>query len=97
ITDWGLALGIAAAILAVLTAYIRLLGGSLGLPQDFRGPMAKQHRMFTLTVGSLVAAIEHAIRGTLWTLVAGMIVIVLGCIVKLALRTRRIAHALQAR
>jgi len=97
VTDWGIALGVTATILALLTAYIRLLGGSLGLPQDFRGPMAKQHRMFMLTVGSLAAAIEHAIRGTLWTLVAAMIVIVLGCILTLALRTRRIAHALQAR
>ena len=52
--------------------------------------------MFTLTAGSLAAAIEHAIRGTLWTLVAAMIVIVLGCLVTLALRTRRIARALQA-
>ena len=84
-------------MLALLTAYIRLLGGSLGLPQDFRGPMAKQHRMFTLTAGSLAAAIEHAIRGTLWTLVEAMIVIVLGCLVTLALRTYRIARALQAR
>src|SRR5438876_6050027 len=84
LTDWGIALGVVAAILALLTAYIRLLGGSLGLPQDFRGPMAKQHRMFTLTAGSLAAAIEHAIRGTLWTLVAAMIVIVLGCLVTLA-------------
>ena len=44
-------LGWAAAVLAVLTAYVRVLGGSLGLTQHFIGPMAKQHRMFTLTLG----------------------------------------------
>ena len=43
-------LGWAAAALAVLTAYVRVLGGSLGLTQHFIGPMAKQHRMFTLTL-----------------------------------------------
>src|SRR6202044_3498418 len=39
------ALGWFGALAAALTAYIRVFGGSLGLPQDFRGPMAKQQRM----------------------------------------------------
>ena len=38
-------LGWACALLAALTAYIRVFGGSLGLPQDFGGVMAKQRRM----------------------------------------------------
>lgn len=95
--QWGMQLGVAAAMLAVLTAYIRLLGGSLGLPQDFRGPMAKQHRMFTLTVGALAAAIEHAMRGRIETLYAAVIVIVAGSLITLALRTQRMARALHAR
>ena len=36
------ALGWCAAVLAVLTAYVRVLGGSLGVTQHFVGPMAKQ-------------------------------------------------------
>jgi phosphatidylglycerophosphate synthase len=95
--DWGLALGVAATILAVLTAYVRLLGGSLGLPQDFRGPMAKQHRMFVLTVACLAAAIEHAMRGSVWSLVAALVVIVIGCFVTLLRRTQRIAAQLRMR
>ena len=51
-------LGWAAAVAAVLTAYVRVLGGSLGLTQHFVGPMAKQHRMFVLTLVTLLAAIE---------------------------------------
>ena len=51
-------LGWAAAVAAVLTAYVRVLGGSLGLTQHFAGPMAKQHRMFVLTLVTLLAAIE---------------------------------------
>jgi len=95
--EWGLALGVAATILAVLTAYVRLLGGSLGLPQDFSGPMAKQHRMFTLTVGALAGAIEHAARGTLYALMATLGIIVVGCAVTFVRRALRIAHLLQAR
>ena len=51
-------LGWCAAVLAVLTAYVRVLGGSLGVTQHFIGPMAKQHRMFTLTIATLLSAVE---------------------------------------
>src|SRR6202034_1657443 len=43
-------LGWAAALLGVLTAYVRAMGASLGFGQDYSGPMAKQQRMFVLTV-----------------------------------------------
>lgn len=95
--EWGIWLGVFATILALLTAYVRLLGGSLGLPQDFSGPMAKQHRMFALTVGALAGALEHAMRGTVWSLVAAIVVIVVGTLVTVVLRTRRIANQLKAR
>ena len=95
--SWGLTLGWSAALLAVLTAYVRLLGGSLGLPQDFGGPMAKQHRMFALTVGSLAAAAEHLVRGTRWALFGALVVITLGSVITAVLRTRRIARGLAAR
>jgi phosphatidylglycerophosphate synthase len=39
-----------AALMAVLTAYVRFLGRSAGTPEYFIGPMAKQHRMATLTI-----------------------------------------------
>jgi phosphatidylglycerophosphate synthase len=47
-------LGWAAALLAMGTAYVRALGGSIGLAQDFCGPMAKQHRMALLTLGAVL-------------------------------------------
>ena len=93
----GIWLGVFATILALLTAYVRLLGGSLGFAQDFGGPMAKQHRMFTLTLGALAAAIEHAVVGSVWSLHLALAVIVAGSVVTLALRTGRIARALGAR
>ena len=55
---FGIELGWAAAVLAVLTAYIRAFGASLGCGQDFSGPIAKPHRMFALTVACLLSAVE---------------------------------------
>lgn len=49
-------LGWLGALLAAKTAYIRVLGGANGLAQDFRGPLAKQHRMFVMSLGCLIAA-----------------------------------------
>jgi phosphatidylglycerophosphate synthase len=46
-------LGWLAALLAVLTAYIRVLGGALGQPQNFGGILPKQRRMAVLTVALL--------------------------------------------
>lgn len=42
-------LGYAAAIIAVMTAYIRAVGKSLTGTADYRGPMAKQQRMAVIT------------------------------------------------
>ena len=54
---WGPTLGWAAALLAMGTAYVRALGGAIGLPQDFCGPMAKQHRMALLTAATLLSLV----------------------------------------
>lgn len=73
-------LGWVAALLACATAYVRVLGGSLGHPQDFCGPQAKQHRMAVLTLATLACAVLPAVpvmhlalaaisAGTLLTLV----------------------------
>lgn len=43
------ALGLAAALAAMATAYIRAVVKAAGAPSDFRGPMAKQHRMAVAT------------------------------------------------
>lgn len=49
-------LGWAAAVAAVMTAYVREVGKSAGAPADFSGPMAKPHRMFVMTMAALIAA-----------------------------------------
>lgn len=97
LVSWGLALGVAATILALITAYIRLLGGSLGFVQDFSGPMAKQHRMFTLTLGSIAGAVEYPLRGSLYALVVALVAIAVGSFVTAVRRTLRIARQLETR
>ena len=60
-------LGWLCAALALLTAYIRALGTSLGQPQDFCGPGAKPQRMFLLTVGGIAALAGFSALGwALW-------------------------------
>ena len=54
------ALGLAAACMAVLTAYTRELGSSIGLTPDFSGPMAKPHRMALITCAALLTIFETA-------------------------------------
>ena len=48
-------IGVAAGMGALLTAYLRALGASITGEQDFRGPMAKPHRMALLTISALAA------------------------------------------
>lgn len=71
-------LGWLAALLAMFTAYVRALGGTLGLPQDFRGPMAKPHRMAALTAAALLAAAEPSWGGRNQVLPWALAVIALG-------------------
>ena len=94
---YGALLGWAAAVLAVFTAYVRLLGGSLGVTQHFIGPMAKQHRMFTLTLVTLLAVVETLLAMPPRAIRIGLAVIVAGSIVTAIRRTRRIAGEVNAR
>jgi phosphatidylglycerophosphate synthase len=97
---WGYACGLGwlgwlAALAAALTAYIRVLGGSLGLKQDFRGPMAKQHRMALLTATCLLAMVEALVRGgSGLVLPAGLAVVAAGALLTCWMRLRAIAGAL---
>jgi len=90
-------LGWLAALLAALTAYVRATGGALGLKQDFRGPMAKPHRMAVLTVACLAGAAEIYWNGTRYALLVAAIVIAAGSALTCVTRTRAIARALTMR
>jgi len=94
---YGGILGWSAALLAVLTAYLRLLAGSLGAQQLFIGPMAKQHRMFVVTVGCLLGALEHSRSGTARAVWLALIVVVAGSLITLVRRLLRLAAELETR
>jgi len=89
------AMGWLGALAAALTAYVRVFGGSLGLPQDFRGPMAKQHRMAIMTLGCVIGAIEHASVETMYALTVACWIIVVGSLLTCLTRSQAIAVQLR--
>lgn len=94
---YGPELGWLAAVIALLTAYIRVLSGSLELPQRFLGPMAKQHRMFVLTLAALIAAVESQFSSPPRAVWVGLAVIVLGSVVTAGRRTMHLLRDAEAR
>jgi phosphatidylglycerophosphate synthase len=82
-------LGWLAALLAAICAYVRLLGATLGFPQDFGGPMAKPQRMAALTLGCLVAIV--------WApaLQAALALIAAGTALTIVLRLARLSRAMK--
>lgn len=59
---FGMDLAWICAILAVLTAYVRVLGVSMNGPADFCGPMAKQHRMALLTASLVILCVYQGLH-----------------------------------
>jgi phosphatidylglycerophosphate synthase len=93
-TPW---VGWLAALAAAVTAYIRVLGGTFGLAQDFRGPLAKQHRMFVMTMGCLLAFGEDYFDGGQRALAAAAWIIAFGALLTCGTRIHAIARQLKAR
>ena len=89
-------LGWLGALLAVATAYVRVFGGSLGLTQDFRGPLAKAQRMAVLTVACVAAAAEQFWHAERYALLAAAVIIAAGSALTCVTRTRAIAARLHA-
>ncbi|MGO8639138.1 hypothetical protein ACC840_36290, partial [Rhizobium ruizarguesonis] len=54
------------------------IGGSVGLPQDFSGIMAKQSRMAVLKAGLLAQSIETLISPSHWSLILASAIIGVG-------------------
>jgi phosphatidylglycerophosphate synthase len=90
-------LGWLGALLAALTAYIRVFGAALGFPQDFRGPMAKQHRMAVLSAGCLISIVEHFTVRTNHSLPITCGLIAAGSLLTCWTRTRALASRLRER
>jgi phosphatidylglycerophosphate synthase len=101
---WGgnVTLGYIATILAIFTAYVRAAGKIAGAPNEFCGPMAKQHRMLVITLVCIYAAMTprswQIMTFNVWQIglmTLGLAVIVLGCVITVVRRLSRIACALK--
>ncbi|MDM5176756.1 CDP-alcohol phosphatidyltransferase family protein [Massilia sp. DJPM01] len=88
-------LGWLAALAAALTAYVRVYGASCGLGHDFRGPMAKQHRMAVLTVACLAAAAVPVLPLGYPTMGVAMAIIALLSLVTCVTRTLALCRQLE--
>ena len=101
---WGgnVTLGYIATILAIFTAYVRAAGKIAGAPNEFCGPMAKQHRMLVITLICLYSAITprswqmFTLSGSPIGLMSlGLVVIIAGCAITVIRRLSRIGHGLK--
>src|SRR5436309_2192270 len=101
---WGgnIALGYIATILAIFTAYVRAAGKIAGAPNEFCGPMAKQHRMLVITLIGLYSAVTpsswQAISfnsSKIGLMSLGLAVIIMGSIITVIRRLARIARVLK--
>jgi len=101
---WGgnIALGYIATILAIFTAYVRAAGKIAGAPNEFCGPMAKQHRMLVITLVCLYSAITPRSwqmitfnDSQIGLMTLALAVIVVGCVITVIRRVGRIAHGLK--
>jgi phosphatidylglycerophosphate synthase len=97
-SGWGVMLGWLCAVGAVFTAYVRVHGASLVHIHDFRGPMAKPHRM-ALATGLCVLLILHSVIGrgvaeVRWIVSGALGLMLLGITITSTRRLRRIAQLL---
>lgn len=93
-TDLSVALGWLAACGSLMTAYVRMQGASLIGTHDFRGPMAKPHRMALATgicgVMVVLAVLKSSFNIVPWALA----VMVLGIALTLVRRLTSLSQAL---
>jgi phosphatidylglycerophosphate synthase len=92
--ELGVTFGWLAAVLAVTTAYLRAFGARYSKAQDYSGPMAKPERMFMLTVGSLLTAVQYGCTAQTNMILVVLMIICLGAAITCVNRTVHIARAM---
>lgn len=96
-------LGYLGAALAVFVAYVRAAAKVAGAPQDYRGPMAKQQRMFTITLAAIFCGFapvswQPTIAAQGWSVpAAALALICIGCLITALRRIFRAASILKNR
>lgn len=93
----SITLGWLAACLSLMTAYVRAFGARYMAAQDFQGPMAKQQRMFALTVGSLASIIQFAWIGNISSMTITLLIIAAGTAYTACRRTVHLKEAMEGK
>lgn len=90
--------GYIATCVAIFIAYVRAQAKVVGAPQDFCGPMAKQHRMALMTCTFVYLAIAPAAWQPIWhnqgLIALALLIIIIGGLYTALRRLRRAAKAL---
>lgn len=90
-------LGWAAAVVALITSYVRALGAGMGAGQHFVGPMAKQQRMALMTGACIIAAFSPLWPPLAKVIPFALVLIVFGGLVTVFRRCARIARVMNAK
>jgi phosphatidylglycerophosphate synthase len=102
-SGWAIpVLGYWAAVLALLTAYVGMLGQAVGVHREFSGLMAKPWRMVALHLGAWSAfacdaLLHQRLFGALTMLDWACVVVLVGCVQTIVVRLSRIMAALRAK
>ena len=94
---WAHELGWTGAVLAVITAYVRALGASMGTGQYFLGPMAKQQRMALMTAACVVAAATPWFAPLARTMPVALGLVAAGCLITIFRRCARITQEMESK
>lgn len=89
-------LGWAAAAFAIFTAYVREFGRAIGQAGDFSGPMAKPHRMATMTFAAVLSALEGLWGGHNEILILALWIVAAGAAATVLRRSARLLRRLKS-
>lgn len=85
----GIETGWMCALLAMATAYIRAFGAQITGRQDFCGPMAKQHRMFVITIALVFSAVLSTYEPMHYVVLVALMLVAVGSLLTCI---RRVMH-----
>jgi phosphatidylglycerophosphate synthase len=94
---WATHIGWLAASMAVMTAYIRVLGRSVGARSYFTGPMAKNGRFWTIVLASLLETLSRFFTFGFSIIYYSLWIIAVGSAITCLHRLRLIVNEIGAR
>lgn len=94
---WAIQLGWFAASMAVMTAYIRVLGRSVGSRSYFTGPMAKDGRLWLIIISTLLETLSNLFNFGFSFIYFSLWVIAIGSVITCLRRLRLIINEIEGR